>query len=214
VNPTPPKISDIYINHNTDRREKMVHFHRSSSWRQLLLVLVAAAVVVDFRVTFSAAAAAAAVESDTIVDGGYASEYGYVDLSFQCDVRVTCPLVCASSFEECPDELKCLERDETLCKDGSCAVFCSNDLFLYSPCEEISACAPVTCASIDMDHDACYERFNAWYVNATDCPTGGDEQRQQQQDIEEFAWLTKEYIAVYCWMSGMTIAIISWCWYK
>jgi hypothetical protein len=187
----------------------MVHFRRSSSWRQHLLVLVV--VVVDFHVTFSAAAAAA--ESDTIVDGGYASEYGYVDLSFQCDVRITCPLVCASSFEECPDELKCLERDETLCKDGSCAVFCSNDLFLYSPCEEISSCAPVTCALIDLKHDACYERFKAWYVNATDCPTGGDEQLQQQ-DIKEFAWLTKEYIAVYCWMIVMTFGIISWCWYK
>jgi hypothetical protein len=193
----------------------MVHFRRSSSWRQILLVLVAV-VLFDFRVTFSAAAAAA--ESNKTMDG-YASEYGYVDLSFQCDVRITCPLVCASSFEECPEELKCLERDETLCKDGSCSLFCDNNAFLYSPCEEISSCAPVTCASIDMDHDACYERFNAWYVNATDCPTGGDE--KQQQDIEEqmaphrqLSWMDKEYLAVYCWMTVMTIAIISWCWYK
>jgi hypothetical protein len=197
----------------------MVHCRHSSSWRRLLLVL-GAVVVVDFRSTSSssAAAAAAAAEPTNDVDG-YASDYGYVDLSFQCDVRVTCPLVCAQSFEECPDELKCLEQGETLCKDGSCALFCNHDAFLYSPCEEISACAPVTCASIDMEDDACYERFNDWYINASDCTADGDE--QQQQDIEKQitphyqpSWQNKEYIAVYCWMTVMTIAIISWCWYK
>jgi hypothetical protein len=187
----------------------MVHCRHSSSWRRLLLVLGAVAVV-DFRATSSSSsAAAAAAESKKEVEG-YASDFGYVDLSFQCDVRITCPLVCASSLEECPDELKCLEQGETLCKDGSCALFCNSDAFLYSPCEEVSACAPVTCASIDMEHDACYERFNDWYINATDCTADGDEQQQHYQP----SWRNKEFVAVYCWMTIMTIAIISWCWYK
>jgi hypothetical protein len=143
---------------------------------------------------------------------GYASDYGYVDLSFQCDVRITCPQVCAASVEECPNELKCLNRNETLCKDGSCALFCNNDA-LYSPCEELSPCATVTCASIDTDHAACSERFSPWYHYATECP-GFTYHNDLQDATLELSWLSKQYVAVYCWMTSLTIAIISWCWYK
>ncbi|CAB9505716.1 Probable cation-transporting ATPase 13A4 [Seminavis robusta] len=81
----------------------------------------------------------------------------YVDLSFTCPVTTTCPQVCSPTYDDCPEDLKCNHVNETLCADGSCAVFC--DPSLTSPCEEISSCSPVTCASKIAYYDACFEDY-------------------------------------------------------
>jgi hypothetical protein len=79
----------------------------------------------------------------------------YADLSFSCPVTTNCPQVCAVSRDDCPETLQCKNGNETLqlCADGSCAMLC--DPTLTSPCQEISGCAPFSCASVITYYDAC-----------------------------------------------------------
>ena len=136
---------------------------------------------------------------------------GYVDLSFNCDVITTCPQVCASSKSDCPIELQCdSDKNETLCNDGSCAMFCDDTL--SSPCEEISPCATVTCATIDTFYESCKTTFEPWYTYANECP-GFDAGEMKQEEVT-LSWMNTGYVIVYCWVTLMTVAIVSWCWYK
>jgi hypothetical protein len=139
-----------------------------------------------------------------------ADEGGYVDLSFTCDFTTTCPHVCAKSAEECPSQLKCNGTD-SLCSDGSCATFCAPSL--TSPCEEISACAPVTCSSIDTFYETCKTEFGPWYEYANACPDLmiGDDVPQVEARL---SWTKTEYLVVYSWVSALTAAMVAWCWYK
>jgi hypothetical protein len=136
---------------------------------------------------------------------------GYVDLTFTCDVTVTCPQICATSINDCPSLVKC-SGTEKLCNDGSCAVFC--DPSLASPCQEISPCAPVACASIDAFYDSCKKDFGSWYEFATNCPLLQPEDDASSELEPNLSWTKWSYIFVYAWVSTITGAIVSWCWYK
>jgi hypothetical protein len=136
---------------------------------------------------------------------------GYVDLTFKCDVTVTCPQICARSINDCPSLVKC-RGGETLCNDGSCATFC--DPSLTSPCQEISPCAPVTCAYIDTFYDSCRNDFGPWYEFASNCPALEPDDIAASAPEPKLSWTKWSYIFVYAWVSTVTGAIISWCWYK
>jgi hypothetical protein len=141
----------------------------------------------------------------------HADHGGYVDLTFECDVTITCPTVCAVSVEACPNELQCSGDTETLCNDGSCATFC--DPALPSICAETSLCAPVTCASIDIFYDSCKD-YSPWYEFATTCPGLEAAAAAAPQEAMRLWWTKKSYIVVYLWVSTLAVAIVSWCWYK
>ncbi|CAB9523325.1 Probable cation-transporting ATPase 13A4 [Seminavis robusta] len=137
----------------------------------------------------------------------------YVDLSFTCPVTTTCPQVCSPTYDDCPEELKCNNVNETLCADGSCAVFC--DPSLTSPCEEISSCSPVTCASVNTYYDACFEDYGPWYEFAAMCPGFDfDDDAAAAGDVGKLSWTSPGYLAVYCWVSIITISILHWCWFN
>jgi hypothetical protein len=138
----------------------------------------------------------------------------YVDLSFTCPVTTTCPQVCAESRADCPETLKCKNGNETLqlCADGSCAMLC--DPTLTSPCEETNACAPVTCASINTYYGACFEDYGPWYEYVSLCPVALDDGASLASPTSSLYWSSPTYITMYCWVAIVTLAIISWCWYK
>jgi hypothetical protein len=133
---------------------------------------------------------------------------GYVDLTFECDVTITCPTVCAVSIDACPTELQC-SGVGTLCNDGSCATFC--DPSLSSVCAETGLCAPVTCASIDTFYDSCKD-FSPWYEFATTCPSL--EVAAAAPHNARLSWTKKSYMVVYLWVSTLAVSVVSWCWYK
>jgi hypothetical protein len=140
-----------------------------------------------------------------------ADKGGYVDLTFTCDVTVTCPQICAISINDCPSIVKC-SGTESLCNDGSCAAFC--DPSLTSPCQETSPCAPVTCASIDTFYDSCKNDFESWYEFASSCPVSQPDDDTASEPEPKLSWTKWSYIFVYAWASTVTCAIVSWCWYK
>jgi hypothetical protein len=148
---------------------------------------------------------------------GWASGSGeFLDLSFTCPVQTTCPQVCSPTADDCPEDLKCKGINETLCADGSCALFC--DPALTSPCVETSRCAPVTCATIVTYYDACKQDYGPWYEFAAECH-GFDNGQDDDQYAEEsgkgqLTWTNPGYVFVYCWVVILTVAIVHWCWYK
>jgi hypothetical protein len=138
-------------------------------------------------------------------------------MSFTCPVTTTCPQVCASSRDDCPETLQCKNGNETLqlCADGSCAMFC--DPTLTSPCKETSTCAPFTCASVITYYEACFQDYGPWYDFATQCPGFQDDLDDDVSLVSpavSLSWTSPLYIAVYCWVVIVTLGIVHWCWYK
>ena len=136
----------------------------------------------------------------------------FVDLSFTCPAQTVCPQVCSPTLADCPEDLKCHGTNETLCADGSCAVFC--DASLHSPCAEMSACSPVTCASRVTFYDSCIEDYGPWYEFATHCYGFEPEEGKEEEEKARLAWNSPGYLFVYCWVAVITLAIVHWCWYK
>lgn len=128
-----------------------------------------------------------------------------VDPTFNCPALTTCAQVCVATVEDCPLEMACPNENESLCADGSCAVFC--DPTLETPCTH--ECAPVACNRIDDTYDQCQEKYGNLYDNATAC---GEEEDAYEISLVEFN--EPAYIFGYVWVSGVTFLILAWCAYK
>ena len=138
----------------------------------------------------------------------------YVDLSFTCPAKTTCPQVCSPTLADCPEDLKCnRDLNETLCADGSCAQFC--DPTLVSPCAETSKCSPITCGSIDTYYDVCVEEYGGWYeFAASDYCSSYVDNDGAMEESWNLSWSDPAYVFVYCWVGVMSIVIVHWCWFK
>lgn len=152
------------------------------------------------------------LQAAPLVDAQEATDL-YVDLSFMCPAKTTCPRVCSPTVADCPEDLKCnKELNETLCADGSCAVFC--DPTLTSPCAETSKCSTVTCASINTYYDACVEDYGPWYEFASNCYGFELDDEIIYEESWDLSWSNPQYVWVCCWVAVMSIAIMHWCWYN
>ena len=129
----------------------------------------------------------------------------YVDHSFKCPATITCPVVCASSYDACPEQLRC-PSGQQLCVDGSCDVFCSDNL--VSPCEQ--DCAPVACPRIVASFDACMEEFTEWYE--FECPA--EDSEASNKSVYDPSWTDVGFMLAYFWIIANTVGIIAWSWYK
>jgi len=146
---------------------------------------------------------------------GIQADFGdYVDPSFECPAKTTCPQVCVASAEDCPSVMRCEKDTDMVCADGSCAPFCDPDL--VSPCSK--ACAPVACPKIVATFEACVEAFTPYYEFAEICDAileaeenGGTKNKTSGPS---FTWSDPAFIFVYCWFGGVSAGIVLWCWYK
>ena len=130
----------------------------------------------------------------------------YVDPTFQCPVRTTCPQVCVASVNDCPSDLTCPDNEQ-LCVDGSCATLCNSTDLQKNPCEY--DCAPIACARIVIDsYDSCIERFQSEYNTADEC------QRQVETASAPNEFREGAVIFFYVWVSVVTVAIGVWCAYN
>ena len=130
---------------------------------------------------------------------------GYADHSFKCPATTTCPVVCVSSYDECPKQMRCADTEQ-LCADGSCSVFCSPNLI--SPCEQ--DCALVACAKIIATLDDCMNDFAAWYE--TDC----SDESTLANDPNEYdpSWFDPGFMLIYLWVVANTMGIVAWSRFK
>eukprot|EP00934_Nitzschia_sp_Nitz4_P005704 Nitzschia sp. Nitz4//scaffold440_size7261//1106//5402//NITZ4_009160-RA/size7261-snap-gene-0.0-mRNA-1//-1//CDS//3329552021//5694//frame0 len=134
----------------------------------------------------------------------------FVDYTFGCPLVVSCPRVCVSTPFECPQELQC-ERNMTMCADGSCAYSC--DETLTSPCT--SECAPIACPLIKDYYEECLEKYSDYYENEAICQVGNDGPTSPfLSGRSRYSWTDPVYIVGYSWISGVTLAIIGWCWFN
>ena len=129
----------------------------------------------------------------------------YVDPTFNCPATTTCPKVCASSYEACPEQLRCPEPLQ-LCADGSCDAFCSPNL--VSPCEK--ECALVACPKMVATLDTCINSLGPWYEH--EC----SEEEIPNDDANEYnpSWFDPGFMLTYIWVITNTAGIVAWSWYK
>ena len=131
----------------------------------------------------------------------------FVDFTFQCPARTTCPVTCVPNFDLCPAELQC-QNGGTLCADGSCAAAgeaCSSDL--ESPC--YAECAPVACAKTVDYYDSCFENYQEIYDYAAEC--AGIE---EEENTNLFTFTEPVFIFCYAWISIVTVLTLGWCAYN
>ena len=129
----------------------------------------------------------------------------YVDPTFNCPASTTCPVVCVSSYADCPEQMRCPDGQQ-LCPDGSCDEFCSPNLI--SPCEH--DCALVACAKIIATFDSCMTDFAPWYGSGcSDDSKPGDE-----SDGYDPSWTDPGFMLVYLWVVANSLGIFAWSWFK
>jgi Cation transporter/ATPase, N-terminus len=126
----------------------------------------------------------------------------FVDYSFSCPAKVTCPQVCVSRVQDCPTEMQC-RGNQTLCIDGSCVNGeCST--FLESPC--FTECAPVACARVVREHDACQRFYQELYNAAQECGVSDDD-----TVIGKSFLRSPLFTFIFSWICGVTLSITLWC---
>eukprot|EP00934_Nitzschia_sp_Nitz4_P006580 Nitzschia sp. Nitz4//scaffold131_size63436//29849//34134//NITZ4_006274-RA/size63436-processed-gene-0.102-mRNA-1//1//CDS//3329535265//6570//frame0 len=132
----------------------------------------------------------------------------YVDYTFGCPLVASCPRICVATPFDCPQELQC-EGNMTLCADGSCAQSC--DETLTSPCT--SECAPIACPLVKDYYEECLERYSDYYEYEASCQVS-DDPSSPVSPGSRYSWTDPIYIVGYLWISGVTFAIIGWCWFN
>ena len=134
------------------------------------------------------------------------AEFGdTADPTFNCPALTTCAQVCVANVTDCPAEMACPAANETLCADGSCAVFCGEEL--ETPC--VFLCAPVACNRIDDTFDQCQEKYGPLYDAETVC---GEEESAYELTLLQFN--EPAFVVGYCWVSILSFLIVAWCAFK
>lgn len=133
----------------------------------------------------------------------------YVDLSFECPFKAVCPQVCVPTPFDCPPSMQCM-GNLTLCADGTCAEVCSANL--VSPCSE--ECAPIACPLVIDNYDNCISLYGPLLMLAANCSSSDVTEEEVVSAGSRFSWHDPAYVAGYCWVTGVTAAIITWCWFK
>lgn len=122
----------------------------------------------------------------TLIPVAKADFNDFVDPTYNCPARTTCPVICVSSVQNCPT--KC-EFGEQVCADGSCAVVC--DESLESACEE--DCANVACPKVDDFYNICQEKFGSYYEAVERCI------EDEKADLHLLNFNETPYVFGYTW---------------
>ncbi len=127
----------------------------------------------------------------------------YVDPTFECPAKTTCPNVCVANLTDCPVNLWCDGANETLCPDGRCIGIddvCSD---AGSPCP--FDCASFACAKTIDFLPACQSTYADWYANASACAAN------EVDDTPLLTFKEPGFIFCYCWMCCIAFIIFAWC---
>ena len=129
----------------------------------------------------------------------------YADPTFNCPATTTCPRVCVANVSDCPVEMLC-NGTETLCADGTCSENC--DPNAATPCAY--DCAPIACAKNVIDFfNRCEETYKPYYDFVTQCGAAEIAAATNLLTFKEPA-----FIFFYAWISGVTVALVAWCFYN
>jgi len=127
----------------------------------------------------------------------------FVDPTFECPAKTTCPVVCVAEGSTCPASLQC-PAGKVLCDDGSCDSDCTaaNDAFdkEESPCPE---CTPVICPRIVNFYDQCKNDYQVYYDQTAEC--------EENMYYKKYNLLEGAFVVVYVFVTVITSAMFLWC---
>lgn len=151
----------------------------------------------------------ALVVLNTCVVPPVAAEFGdAVDTSFTCPVRVTCPVICVSDLDDCPESSTC-GNGTTLCPDGSCsATGCARRHQRRNPCPdphpEFRSCGSKACPKTEMFEEDCYGSFaDPYYQDMELC--------REEIDTAKRDFNARPLSLLGIWLFGLTAAVFFWC---
>lgn len=126
----------------------------------------------------------------------------YSEVPDACPAKTSCPVLCVYDEPYCPT--KC-PKGYNLCLDGSCSIE-TCDPMLWSPCE----CDALyfACPRVTDFLDDCMVRFEAEYDNVTICL------ELQDYNTLKVSFVSFWFMFFYCWMAGLTVLFIGWCYYN
>lgn len=139
----------------------------------------------------------------------------YTDPTFDCPATTTCPVVCVNAVDNCPADATCAQANPDaadhefeLCNDGTCA-----DVTLGEACDaELES--PCTCGGLEVTcpkqidlYDQCFERFQTYYDENTEC-VENEQENLPQVDFRVAA------LAFFGSLISVTGAMFLWCAYN
>ena len=139
----------------------------------------------------------------------------YTDPTFDCPATTTCPVVCVNAIDDCPADATCAQANPDaadhefeLCNDGTCA-----DVTLGEACDaELES--PCTCGGLEVTcpkqidlYDQCFERFQTYYDENTECV------ENEQENLPQVDFRVA-IIAFFGTLISVTGAMFLWCAYN
>jgi len=130
--------------------------------------------------------------------------YGdYVDPTFECPAKTTCPIVCVASGTTCPSSLSC-PAGTSLCKDGTCEADCTTADASFDPTSSpCPTCMPVICPKIINYFDQCKTDYHVYYNLTSQC--------KENEILQEYTLLEAPFVLVYVLVTLISAAMFIWC---
>jgi hypothetical protein len=141
--------------------------------------------------------------SPTIVVVVHAEFGDYVDETFDCPARTTCPLICVANATDCPTA--CTSPLEQLCRDGTCAESCDGEE--ESPCAY--GCASVACAKVIDFYTVCQETYAPFYEAEAMCGA-----MEVAETVHLYTYQEPVFVFFYIWYAVYPMILFGWCAYN
>lgn len=134
-------------------------------------------------------------------------DYGdFVDPTFECPAKTTCPIVCVATGTTCPSSLSC-PNNTNLCNDGTCENDCTaaNAAFdpTSSPCP---SCMPIICPKVINYFDTCKRDYHVYYNLTSQC--------KREEKLVEYTLVEPPFILAYVLFTLISSAMFLWCAYN
>jgi hypothetical protein len=139
------------------------------------------------------------------------AEFGdYVDETFDCPARTTCPLICVANVTDCPTA--CTSPFEQLCRDGTCAESCDGmeeeeESSSSSPCAY--GCASVACAKVIDLYTVCQETYAPFYQAEAMCGA-----MEVAETVHLYTYQEPVFVFFYIWYAVYPMILFGWCAYN
>lgn len=127
----------------------------------------------------------------------------YVDPTFDCPAKTTCPIVCVATGVSCPSSLTC-STGTSLCLDGTCEANCTAADAAFDPTlSPCPSCTPIICPKIVNYFDRCHYDYDAYYNISAECDA--------KETLNEYTLLETPFVIVYVFVTIITCAMFLWC---
>jgi len=127
----------------------------------------------------------------------------YVDPTFDCPAKTTCPVVCVPTGTLCPSSLTC-PTGTFLCQDGTCEANCTTADAAFDPASSsCPSCTPVICPKITNYFDQCHADYDLYYNSTAECDA--------KETLKEYTLLETPFVIVFVFVTVITSALFLWC---